>query len=176
MLNRLFQNWVYAAPPMALLLLGLYPFIGGEIALQLFLSLPVYLVHQYEEHDDNRFAAFMNGMVGADKKGLSPPSIWVINVIFVWFFLLCVFYLASSNAGWAVMAAYLLAINGLLHLAWAIKFRGYNPGVWTSILLFIPSAAWIFVTIPATLAIHSVSVIVVVGLHAAIMLLARRPA
>ena len=32
MLNRLFRNWAYAAPPMAILLVGLYPFIGAAIA------------------------------------------------------------------------------------------------------------------------------------------------
>ncbi len=36
MRNRLFQNWVYATPPIALLLIGFYPFIETEIALPLF--------------------------------------------------------------------------------------------------------------------------------------------
>ncbi len=41
MLNRLFQNWAYAAPPMALLLIGLSPFMGAAIALPLFLFIPL---------------------------------------------------------------------------------------------------------------------------------------
>ncbi|MEM9211613.1 MAG: HXXEE domain-containing protein [Pseudomonadota bacterium] len=176
MLNRLFENWAYATPPVALLLLGLYPFIGGEIALSLFLSLPVYMIHQYEEHDDNRFAIFLNGMMGADKKGLTPANIWVINVIFVWFFLLAVFHIAHIMPAWGVLAAYLLAINGFVHVVWAIAFRKYNPGLWTSILLFIPLAAWIFATIPADLTTHIISAFLVIVLHAVIMILGRRPA
>lgn len=176
MLDRLFSNWAYATPPIALLLIGLYPFMGSAIALPLFLSLPVYMVHQFEEHDDNRFALFLNAMMGADAKGLTAGNVWVINVIFVWFLLLGVFYLASLNSAWGVMAAYLLAINGALHVVWAVMFRKYNPGLVTSILLFIPLAVWIFGEIPAPVLIHIASGILMVGLHAAIMITARRPA
>ncbi|MEM8866860.1 MAG: HXXEE domain-containing protein [Verrucomicrobiota bacterium] len=176
MISRLFQNWVYATPPLALLLTGLYPFIGESIALPLFLSLPVYMIHQYEEHDDNRFADFLNGLMGPEKKGLSPGDVWVINVIFVWFLLLATFYLASFSSSWGVLAAYLLTINGLVHVAWAVAFRRYNPGLWTSLILFLPLAAWIFASIPALIATHATSAILIIILHAAIMIIARRTA
>lgn len=176
MLERLIQNWVYASPPVALLMLGLYPFIGEAIAFPTFLSLPVYMLHQYEEHDDNRFAIFLNGMMTAEKRGLSPVDIWVINVVLVWFLLLAAFYLAWLNPGWGVLAGYLLAVNALVHLAWAAAFRGYNPGVWTAALMFVPCSAWIFVTVQAEWIIHVISLGVVVILHASIMVRATRPA
>lgn len=176
MLTRLFQNWAYATPPIAVLLIGLYPFIGSNVSLPLFLALPVYMVHQYEEHDDNRFATFLNGLMGSDKRGLAPVDVWIINVIFVWFFLLAVFYLASHESGWGVLAGYLLLINGAVHVIWGIVFRRSNPGLWTSLILFFPLAAWIFATIPAPVAVHVTSTIIVILLHAAIMVLARRPA
>jgi hypothetical protein len=75
MLARLFRNWMYATPPVALLLLGLAPFIAQDVALPVFLSLPVYMIHQYEEHDDNRFAAFLNGMMGSERSGLSEKYV-----------------------------------------------------------------------------------------------------
>lgn len=175
MLARLFQNWAYATPPIALLLVGLYPFIGQAIAFPVFLSLPVYMIHQYEEHDGDRFAIFLNGMMGSERKGLSPADVWIINVIFVWFLLLGAFYAASFSAGWGVLAAYLLAINGVVHIAWAIAFKSYNPGLWTSIALFLPLAMWIFLTVPASAVIHIVSALIVIVLHAAIILAARRP-
>ncbi|MEM6891768.1 MAG: HXXEE domain-containing protein [Pseudomonadota bacterium] len=176
MLTRLFQNWAYATPPVALLLLGLYPFIGQAVALPVFLSLPVYMIHQYEEHDGNRFAAFLNSMMGKDRRGLSPADVWVINVVFVWFLLLGVFYADSLSSGWGVLAAYLLLINALVHIAWAIAFKGYNPGLWTSIALFIPLAIWVFFANPASLSVHIASALIVLLLHAAIILAARRPA
>ncbi|MEM9236846.1 MAG: HXXEE domain-containing protein [Verrucomicrobiota bacterium] len=176
MINRLFQYWVYATPPIALLLIGLYPFLEESIALPLFLSLPVYMIHQYEEHDDNQFADFLNGLMGAEKKGLSPAHVWIINVVFVWFLLLATFYLTELSSNLGVLAAYLLAINGFVHVAWAVAFRRYNPGLWTSLILFLPLAVWIFAAIPASLAIHATSAILIVILHAAIMIIARRPA
>ena len=105
MLDRFFQNWAYAAPPVALLVLGLYPFIGPAIELSVFLSLPIYMVHQFEEHDNNRFAVYLNEMMGKDRSGLAPRDIWIINVIFVWFFILAVYYLSVSNPSWGVLAA-----------------------------------------------------------------------
>ncbi|MEL6968113.1 MAG: HXXEE domain-containing protein [Pseudomonadota bacterium] len=174
LLDRFFQNWVYAAPPCALLLVTLYPFVGTTVELSVYLSLPAYMIHQYEEHDDNRFAVFLNTIMGKDRRGLTPRDVWVINVIFVWFFLLAVFYMARANPGWGVLAGYLLAINGFVHIAWAVKFRAYNPGLWTAIALFIPGAIWIFLAVPASLTIHAASALLVVALHAAIMALARR--
>ena len=133
------------------------------------------MIHQYEEHDGERLAAFLNGMMGAGKRGVSPAAIWVINVIFVWFLLLTVFHLATLSPGCGVLAAYLLAINGILHVIWAANFRKYNPGLWTSILLFIPIAVWIIASVPAALSIHVVSAVLVILLHAGIMIFARRP-
>lgn len=176
MLDRVFQNWVYATPPIALLLIALYPFMGSGIALSLFLSLPAYMIHQYEEHDADRFARFLNGMVGEGRKGLSPVDVWFINVILVWFLLLAVFHLASIAPGWGVLAAYLLLVNGLLHVVWAIKFQAYNPGLGTSLVMFIPLSIWIFSDVSAPAAIHSAAAILVIVLHAAIMIRARRPA
>lgn len=174
MLTRLLDNWVYATPPVALLLVGLYPFMDSAIMLPLFLALPVYMIHQFEEHDDNRFIKFFNRTMGAGKGGLSAAGVWIINVIFVWFFLLAVFYAASLRSSLGVLAAYLLLINGLLHVGWALLFRRYNPGLWTAILLLIPLSFWIYATIPSSLSIHVISAIVVIVLHAAIMVMTKR--
>lgn len=176
MLDRFLQNWVYATPPFALLLVGLYPFIGPEIDFPVYLSLPAYMLHQYEEHDNDRFRAFLNSVMGADKSGLSHLSIWVINVVFVWFLLLAVFYASGAAQGWSVLAAYLLAINGILHLIWGVVFRGYNPGLWTAGLFFIPLAIWIYLQTSASIAAHVTSAAIVLALHAVIMVWARRPA
>ena len=73
-----------------------------------------------------------------------------------------------------MLAGYLLAVNGAVHLLWAMAFRSYNPGLWTGVVAFLPLAFWIFATIPAPSSVHVVSLLTVIGLHAAIMILARR--
>ncbi|WP_164662195.1 HXXEE domain-containing protein [Tropicibacter sp. Alg240-R139] len=176
MLNRHFQNWVYATPPIALLLIGLYPFIGSTIALPLYLSLPVYMAHQFEEHDNNRFSKFIKGMMGEDKKGVTPFKVWVGNVIFVWFLILAIFYIEAAFTGWGVFAAHLMITNALLHIIWLVKLKKPNPGLWTAILLFIPCSVWIFSSIPATLTMHAVSLIIAVFLQAGVLIMASKPA
>lgn len=175
MLDRFISNWAYAAPTIAVLLLGLYPFFQPNISLPIFLALPVYMLHQYEEHDDNRFALFLIEILGEGREGLGPTALWTINIIFVWFALLAVFYSAAVYPEWGVLAAYLLLTNGLLHIAWLFAFRKYNPGLWTAFILFIPLSLWIFVTTPASISTHLICLAIVVLLQAGFLLYGRRP-
>jgi len=173
-IGRLTENWVYGALPMAFLLILFAPFVDG-IALPVYLSLPIYMLHQYEEHDADRFRRSINLMLGPKARGLSHASVWIINVIFVWFALLAVFFAASANPGWGVVAAYLMAINALVHMVAAVRTRQYNPGLVTAIVLFLPLSAWIFAAHPASVAQNFAGAILIVGLHAAIAFRATRP-
>ena len=176
MLNRVFDYWVYAAIPVAVLLIGIYPLAADAIALPVYLALPIYMAHQFEEHDADRFAVFLKALLGPDRRGLTASDIWVVNVIFVWFALLAVFYLTRLDPAWGVLAGYLIAVNALLHVIWAARLRRYNPGLWTAIFLFGPLAVWIFVAVAAPLMIHLAAVLAVIVLHAAIARHASRPA
>jgi len=166
-MGRLTANWVYGALPVAVFLILFAPFVGG-IALPVYLALPVYMLHQYEEHDADRFRKSINLMLGPGARGLTHCSVWVINVGFVWFLLLGVFYLCRLNPGWGVAAAYLMAINALVHIAAALRTRDYNPGLVTAIVLFLPLSAWIFATVPASLVQYVVGAVLIVALHGAI--------
>ena len=58
MFARLISNWVYGGCLAGLLLLLLTPVLVHSWPVSLvttFLCLPVYMVHQYEEHDNDRF-------------------------------------------------------------------------------------------------------------------------
>ncbi|MEM6888649.1 MAG: HXXEE domain-containing protein [Pseudomonadota bacterium] len=172
--QRQTKNWVYATPPVALLLIGLAPFMDAGPSLALFLSLPVYMLHQYEEHDADRFRAYVNAMVPEGRTGLQHQDVWAINVILVWFLLLGVFWLAAASAGWAVLAAYLLLINGIVHILPAVIRRQSNPGVITAVALFLPLSIWILASHPATTAQHVISIALIIALHVAIVARALR--
>lgn len=174
-IGRLTANWVYGALPMAVLLILFTPFVEG-VALPVYLALPIYMLHQYEEHDADRFRTSINLMLGPKARGLSHASVWIINVIFVWFALLAVFFVASADPGWGVVAAYLMAINALAHIVAAFRARQYNPGLVTAILLFLPLSIWIFVFQPASLAQYLAGALLIIALHAAIAFRATRPA
>ena len=174
MWQRLTEYWVYSALPMALVLIGLVPFIAPTLALPLYLTLPVYLLHQYEEHDDDRFRLYLASLFPPGAAGLSKSEIWVINIVFVWFLLLAVFHLERAHPGWAMIAAYLLAANALFHIIPALIRRAYNPGLATAIILFLPLAAWLFASTEARPVHHLVSASLMIAFHALVLIWGRR--
>lgn len=178
MLARLCQNWVYGAALLAPILLVLAPLFELDGAVFWgFVALPVYMLHQYEEHDDDRFRVFVNRLLGSERAGLSPLDVMVINVVGVWVVITASIWMASIvDPGWVLVPAYLLAINGIIHVAQALGMREYNPGLATAVLFFLPLAAICFAQAAptATAAQHAVSAGSILALHAAILAWALR--
>jgi hypothetical protein len=142
MLTRLCDNWVYGGFLAGLMLLVLTPVLasGWSLALLLiWLQLPVYMLHQYEEHDDDRFRRFVNATIGGGRDVLSRGDTFVINIIGVWGVDALAFLLAAKiHLGLGLIAVYLSLVNGIAHGIQGLALRRYNPGLATSILLFIP--------------------------------------
>ncbi len=87
MLNRLCANWVYGGFLAGLMLLALTPVLasGWSLALLLiWLQLQVYMLHQYEEHDNDRFRQNVNATIGGGKEVLTRFDAFVINIVGVW--------------------------------------------------------------------------------------------
>lgn len=111
----------------------------------LYTLLPVYMIHQYEEHAHGRFVEFFNSTVGKGYAVLTKTSAFWINILEVWLLFLVSFYLAKYVAlGIALVPIYLTIINGFTHVIAGIALRKYNPGLYTSLLLFFPwdSSCW----------------------------------
>ena len=142
MMNRLVSYWVYGGFLAAFLLLGLMPAFTRTWELPLilvFLQLPVYMLHQLEEHDDDRFRRFINDLIGGGREVLSRGAVFVINVPGVWGVnLLSILLAFSLDLGFGLIGVYLTLINGLVHLAQAVRLRRYNPGLITAVILFLP--------------------------------------
>lgn len=176
MLDRMRQSWVYGGSICGLLLLALAPILtaGWDRAPMLaFLLLPAYMLHQLEEHDDDRFRRFINSVIGQGREVLTLNAVFWINILGVWALLGGVLWLVRvGGAGWAALAGWLVVVNALVHVGPAIGLRRYNPGLVTAILLFLPlgiatlRAAWPL----ATGAVFWGGLVVAVSLHLAIML------
>jgi hypothetical protein len=142
MLNRLYSYWVYGGALAGVLLVLLAPLLVGLWPTTLmftFLLLPIYMLHQYEEHDDDRFRRFVNNLVGKGNEILSPAASFIINVPGVWGVMAISLYFAYYiNVGFGLIAVYLVLVNAVAHVAHAIIFRSYNPGLITAIFLFLP--------------------------------------
>jgi hypothetical protein len=142
MIHRIISYWVYGGFLAAFLLLGLMPVCCCSWSLPLilvFLQLPVYMLHQLEEHDDDRFRNWVNRVLGGGRELLSKTAVFVINVPGVWGVNLVSLLLAATlDLGFGLIGIYLTIVNGTVHVVQAIRMKGYNPGLITAILLFLP--------------------------------------
>ncbi len=180
-LNR---HWVPAALSTAIFLSLLLPILAlqwNAAWLLIYSLLPAYMFHQVEEHSGDRFREFVNRRVFGGTEALTHAAVLRINLPGVWGVGLLSIYAASfCGIGWGLSLVYLTLINSFLHIAAAIGWREYNPGLWTALTLFIPLSA-------ITLALviresgfhwiqHVVGVAVGLGIHLTIVVYTRRRA
>lgn len=178
MLKRLIDNWVYGGFLAGLLLLLLSPLITAYWPTALtatFFCLPAYMFHQYEEHDKDRFRTFVNRLLGNGHEVLTPTAVFLINVPGVWGGIAISLWLAARvDTGFALIAIYMLFLNGAIHIAQAAAVRSYNPGLITAIVLFIPVGGWGLVAVEhsgaATPAMHITGLAIAVAVHLAIII------
>jgi hypothetical protein len=104
--------------------------------------LVIYMLHQIEEHLwPGGFRQFTNAHVfksGKDNWPVSVAGVALVNIGYVWLPVgLAVLYpgvLRWVGLGWIGLTL----INALIHIVNTIKLRIYNPGLVTSIILFLP--------------------------------------
>ncbi len=179
-LDRIEANWVYGGLLAGLLLLALAPLLvagWSRPAVLAFLALPAYMLHQFEEHDGDRFRRFVNRVLGHGRDVLTVSAVFWINLLGVWVLLAaCLWLVHLAGAGWAALAGWLLVVNALLHVGQGIALRRYNPGLLTAVLLFLPlgaltlAAAWPV----GTGMLFWLSLAIAVALHLAIVAHVRR--
>lgn len=183
MADRLYAYWVYGGSLAGIMLLALMPLFaagGWSLAFTLiFLLLPIYMLHQYEEHDADRFRLWVNREIGGGAEVLTPAAVFVINIGAVWALDVVVIYLAARvDLGLGLIAAYLMLVNAVIHILGAIRGRSYNPGLVTSIVLFLPASIGTIAAIDdagaGTLRDHLIGFIIAIGVHAVIVAYALR--
>jgi hypothetical protein len=178
--SYLAAHWVAGALFMALALLLLLPagIPGGDRAVLLvYLASPIYMLHQVEEHFGDRFRRYVNQMVFGGVEALTTSDVLVVNLPGVWGINLAALYAAHfAGAGWGLVAGYLILINGVSHVAMALHLRGYNPGLVTAALVFIPFGLASVVLIAGTASQHVLGFAIALGIHAAIALRIRHQA
>jgi hypothetical protein len=175
-------NWAKASLPLVIILFLISPFVYkgiGLTAFLVFLTLPFYMLHQYEEHAGGQFKAFVNKTVGRGREVLSDRAIFRVNVLFVWLGTLVVLYLCVYvNIVWGLLSGYLVALNGIVHIVTSIRLRRYNPGLWTSVFVFLPLGIYMIYLISkqsgAGLLYNGIFLVVTILLHSMILLNIRR--
>jgi hypothetical protein len=177
----LFANWMYAGLVAALFLLALAPLLGGgwSGALVLtYLLLPIYMIHQVEEHAGDRFRTYFNAHLGGGREVLTTPAVVTINLGGVWLVYMLALYAAWFEApGFGLILAYTTLINAILHIAPAAKDRAYNPGLVTAVVLFVPMALAALVALARSPGVgvgdHVLGLSVAILIHGAIIAYAK---
>ena len=170
------------ALPLAVLALCSLPLFLGADDLPLILLytlLPLYMIHQYEEHAHGKFVEFFNSTIGKGHEVLTKTSAFWINMLEVWVLFLVCFYLARYvSTGFAFVPIYMTLLNGLTHAIASLALRRYNPGLYTSVLLFFPWGIFLLVYFsritPSKLLFNGVGLLAAVIGHAIIVVYALR--
>lgn len=175
-------GWARMSLPFAVLSLCSLPVFltANNLSLVLLYTLlPVYMIHQYEEHAHGRFVDFFNSAVGKEYDVLTRVSAFWINILGVWVLFMVSFYLTKYVAiGVAFVPVYATIFNGFTHAVAGIAFRRYNPGLYTALLLFSPWGIFLLIYFSAItrsgLLFNGIGLLVGISLHAAIMVYAFR--
>ncbi len=176
-MQRLTSNWIYGSGLSGLILLALTPLLMFHASAPLiatFLILPAYMIHQYEEHNHDRFRIFSNKTIGKGKEVLTPLTLFIINVPLVWSLIVFSLYGALYlNLDYALIPTYLILVNALLHIVHALIIWCYNPGLFTAIIVFLPLGTFTLYEInktgDVTIISNIISLGIVILLHAAIL-------
>ncbi|MGI4827051.1 MAG: HXXEE domain-containing protein [Janthinobacterium lividum] len=174
-------NWPYAGLVAGCFYLAMLPLLRpvhtgfwSEADLLLYLQLPIYILHQLEEHFHDRFRRYINRQLANGLEVLTPDSVTVINVVGIWCVDLFAIYAAGfGHRQWGLVAFYLALVNVLVHVAGALRLRQYNPGLVTALFLLLPASAlgaWLYSRQYAlSLRPHLESLLFAVALHAAMV-------
>ena len=179
-----YRNWMHAGVVAALFLIAVLPvFVGAfDWALVLvYLQLPVYMLHQLEEHQGDRFRRFVNQRLAGGREALTTPAVVFINVPLVWGVDLIAIYLARfAGIGLGLIAVYLMLVNAVVHIAAGLVLRVYNPGLVTAVVLFLPASLLALAAVSAVpgvgLSDHALGLGLALLVHAGIVVFVRRRA
>ncbi|MEO1034518.1 MAG: HXXEE domain-containing protein [Pseudomonadota bacterium] len=161
----LIEHWMKVGTFMAPLLLFAAVADRGRdwrndfVAMGLLLLL-AYIAHQFEEHwidvfgDTYAFYTSVNCLIlDAVSVGcsawegdwpLTRASIFVINTALVWL-VGCLAMLCAPRRIFPLLAmASITFVNGVAHVVLGLASWTYNPGLLTSVLLFVPLSVWVY--------------------------------
>ncbi len=167
------NHWVAGAGFMATALLAVVPVVYQDWPtglLLIFLASPGYMLHQLEEHIDDRFRRFTNQKMFAGRDALTTANVILINVGYVWGINLIALYVARFlGEPWGLAAPYLMLVNATGHIGQAISSRSYNPGLATSVLIFLPLGITTLFVVPGSIVQHVLGFGIATGIHVVII-------
>lgn len=149
-LHCIAANWQRALPFLALAVgaawLALFRHDPGSERAIFAALLIIYMLHQIEEHLwPGGFRQYANANVfksGRDDWPVDIGGVALVNIGYVWLPLAAAALFPGALRWLGLAWIGLTFVNALSHIATSIRFRDYNPGLVTSIVLFLPFTVW----------------------------------
>ena len=165
-LSYLYKHWAPMCVPLAILssiiLVSFYNIIP-ELQLLIWLQVPVYLLHQFEEHAwPGGFKEFMGKIVFKQEDGgpLDARDIFLINIPIVWIGYPIFAALTTISINLGIWIIYLSLINGAFHILVGLRLHRYNPGVVISLFVNVPLSIYTLIRIADLESISAISHII----------------
>lgn len=118
-----------------------------------------YIVHQFEEHWVDLYGqtfafkpylnSFLSNLIG-QRDGtelISDASIFVINTSLVWLVGTLAIWKGSQHIFAPLCMAAIVVVNGISHIGAAGLAGGYNPGLLTAVLVFLPLGIFAYIAL-----------------------------
>jgi hypothetical protein len=168
MVNWFYNNWAKLSLFLAIIVTVLiYIFIKPDnfLLFLIWIQLPIYLLHQFEEHTWNGFKNYVNRNVFKVKEDdfpLNDKIIFWVNIPVVWILIPIFAGLSSVNIMFGLWIPYFAVFNSLTHVIVSIRNQEYNPGLIVSLILGIPVGIYALIifyshiTVPAIITILSI--------------------
>ncbi len=129
-----------------LLVLYVYIIAGHELPLlrkYAILNLAFLMLHQFEEYVlPGGFKEYFNNYIvdpmGFIRNKITDKAILFVNIVLGWGLSVIIILFLSNSIIAVVSIIGIFFVNGLIHFFVSFKLRGYNPGVVTGAVLFIP--------------------------------------
>lgn len=175
MFDWLYSNWAKLGLILAIIItLLIFTVVtpGNFLLFLIWMQLPIYLLHQYEEHNWNGFKNYVNRSVFKVEEGnfpLNDKIIFWVNIPIIWIIMPLFSVLSGLNIFFGLWIPYFAVLNSLTHVIVSLKNWEYNPGLLVSLTLGIPVGVYTLVTfysyIQVPLLVSIVSILVAVFLH-----------
>jgi len=108
--------------------------------------LVIYMLHQIEEHLwPGGFRQFANAHVfhsGRDNWPVNEGGVAFVNIGLVWLPVGLVALFPGPLRWLGLCLVGMTLVNAIIHVVATIRLRTYNPGLVTSVLLFLPFTIW----------------------------------
>ncbi|MEM8881583.1 MAG: HXXEE domain-containing protein [Pseudomonadota bacterium] len=124
--------------------------------------LVAYIVHQFEEHWIDLFGRvfafkpylnnFLSGVTGQSSgtEIVSDAAVFVINTSLVWLVAALAIWRGAARIFATLCMAAIVVVNAISHIAAGVVSSGYNPGLLTAVLVFLPVGGFVYATLLRT--------------------------